>query len=37
MQTEIVVQHPDIVFYDYYAAYNDPIEADAQSYLGKTP
>ncbi|KAL4742454.1 hypothetical protein BDV11DRAFT_180893 [Aspergillus similis] len=31
--TEIVVQHPDIVFYDYYGAYNDPIAADAQSYL----
>ncbi|KAL2833136.1 hypothetical protein BJY01DRAFT_253629 [Aspergillus pseudoustus] len=31
--TEIVVQHPDIVFYDFYGAWDDPIEADKNSYL----
>lgn len=33
MQTEVVVQHPDIVFYDFYGAWDDPVEADMQSYL----
>ncbi|KAL4912248.1 hypothetical protein BDW62DRAFT_206673 [Aspergillus aurantiobrunneus] len=31
--TEVVIQHPDIVFYDYYGAYDEPIEADKNSYL----
>ncbi|KAL4944374.1 hypothetical protein BDV06DRAFT_233379 [Aspergillus oleicola] len=31
--TEIVIHHPDIVFYDFYGAYDDPIAADKQSYL----
>ncbi|BCS19750.1 cellobiose dehydrogenase [Aspergillus puulaauensis] len=31
--TEVVVQHPDIVFYDFYGAWDDPVEADKQSYI----
>ncbi|KAL2826657.1 hypothetical protein BDW59DRAFT_171747 [Aspergillus cavernicola] len=31
--TDVVIQHPDIVFYDYYGAWDDPIEADKNSYL----
>ncbi len=31
--TDIVVTHPNVSFYDYYAAYNKPIAADAVSYL----
>lgn len=27
------MQHPDIVFYDFYGAWDDPVEADKQSYL----
>ncbi|KAF9892638.1 hypothetical protein FE257_001040 [Aspergillus nanangensis] len=33
VNTDIVLSHPDVVFYDYYAAYDDPIQADADSYL----
>ncbi|KAL3471067.1 hypothetical protein BJX99DRAFT_263593 [Aspergillus californicus] len=33
MQTEVVVQHPDIVFYDFYGAWDDPVEEDMNSYL----
>ncbi|KAL3467686.1 hypothetical protein BJX64DRAFT_273740 [Aspergillus heterothallicus] len=31
--TEVVVQHPDIVFYDFYGAWDDPIEGDMNKYL----
>ncbi|KAL4883520.1 hypothetical protein BJY04DRAFT_226540 [Aspergillus karnatakaensis] len=31
--TEIVVHHPDVVFYDFYGAWDDPVEADKNSYL----
>ncbi|KAF2651401.1 GMC oxidoreductase [Lophiostoma macrostomum CBS 122681] len=31
--TDIQIAHPDIVFYDFYAAWNSPIQADADSYL----
>lgn len=33
VNTDIVITHPNVSFYDFYAAYNDPIEADAKSYL----
>ncbi|KAI9706878.1 MAG: hypothetical protein M1820_004657 [Bogoriella megaspora] len=35
MNTDIQITHPNIVFYDYYAAYNTPIAADQNSYLQK--
>uniref|UniRef100_A0A8H7NMC7 Glucose-methanol-choline oxidoreductase N-terminal domain-containing protein n=1 Tax=Bionectria ochroleuca TaxID=29856 RepID=A0A8H7NMC7_BIOOC len=31
--TDTVVSHPSVKFYDFYAAYTDPIESDAQAYL----
>ncbi|EAU29442.1 hypothetical protein ATEG_09993 [Aspergillus terreus NIH2624] len=31
--TDLVFTHPDVVFYDFYAAWDSPIETDAQSYL----
>ncbi|KFY27341.1 hypothetical protein V493_03549 [Pseudogymnoascus sp. VKM F-4281 (FW-2241)] len=31
--TDVVVSHPDVVFYDFYEAYTDPIEADRDAYL----
>lgn len=31
--TDVVIQNKDSVFYDFYAAYNTPIAADAQNYL----
>ena len=31
----MVIHHPDIVFYDFYAAYDDPVAEDKQSYLSK--
>ncbi|KAL4892213.1 hypothetical protein BDV59DRAFT_193757 [Aspergillus ambiguus] len=31
--TDLVLTHSDVVFYDFYAAYNTPIESDAQNYL----
>lgn len=33
--TDVVIQNKDSVFYDFYAAYNTPIQADAQNYLNK--
>jgi cellobiose dehydrogenase (acceptor) len=33
--TDTVVSHPDVVFYDFYEAYDDPIPADAEKYLSK--
>ncbi|GMF75721.1 unnamed protein product [Aspergillus oryzae] len=33
LQTDVVVTHPDVVFYDFKAAYKTPIESDATSYL----
>jgi hypothetical protein len=37
MQTDIQVSHPDIVFYDFYAAYNSPVAADRDAYLSLPP
>lgn len=31
--TNIVIEHPDVEFYDFYAAYDKPIKADASKYL----
>jgi len=35
VNTDIVVQHPNVSFYDFYAAWNTPIEADKNLYLTK--
>ncbi|KAL5601056.1 hypothetical protein BROUX41_005885 [Berkeleyomyces rouxiae] len=32
--TDVVITHPDVVFYDFYGAYTDPIATDKDSYLG---
>ena len=37
MKTGIQVAHPDIVFYDFYAAYNSPVAADKDAYLSIAP
>ncbi|KAM7186733.1 hypothetical protein V8F33_011656 [Rhypophila sp. PSN 637] len=31
--TDIEISHPDVVFYDYYGAWNAPIPSDAETYL----
>jgi len=31
--TDIVITHPDVEFYDFYAAYDKPIKADKNKYL----
>jgi len=31
--TEIVITHPNVEFYDFYEAYTDPIPSDSQKYL----
>ncbi|KAE8154660.1 hypothetical protein BDV25DRAFT_147246 [Aspergillus avenaceus] len=37
VNTDLVFTNPDVVFYDFKSAYDDPIESDAQSYLnGRT-
>ncbi|KAL2206933.1 hypothetical protein CC79DRAFT_1343148 [Sarocladium strictum] len=33
--TDTVITHPDVVFYDFYEAYNDPPPADEEKYLDK--
>ncbi|KAF7551666.1 cellobiose dehydrogenase [Stylonectria norvegica] len=35
VNTDTVVTHPDVVYYDFYQAYDDPIQSDADAYLGK--
>jgi cellobiose dehydrogenase (acceptor) len=32
-QTDIEIAHPDVVFYDYYGAWNNPIAEDKEKYL----
>lgn len=34
-KTDIEIAHPDVVFYDYYAAWNKPIPEDKDQYLSK--
>ncbi|KAK3944430.1 cellobiose dehydrogenase [Diplogelasinospora grovesii] len=31
--TDIEISHPDVVFYDYYGAWNKPIVSDTETYL----
>ncbi|OAA59901.1 cellobiose dehydrogenase [Niveomyces insectorum RCEF 264] len=31
--TDIEIAHPDVVFYDYYGAWNDPVLSDEKTYL----
>ena len=33
VNTDIVILHPNVTFYDFYAAYDSPIAADKNSYL----
>jgi len=33
VQTDTVVSHPDVVFYDFYEAYDTPNATDAKNYL----
>jgi len=33
-QTDTVITHPDVVFYDFYEAWSSPILEDKQKYLG---
>ncbi|MCJ1306576.1 hypothetical protein MMC25_000219 [Agyrium rufum] len=33
--TDTVIQHPSVNFYDFYAAWTNPIAADASAYLNK--
>jgi len=35
VNTDLVVRHPNVSFYDFYAAWNTPIEADKSLYLNK--
>lgn len=35
LNTDTVITHPDVNFYDFYAAWTDPIVADKDSYLSK--
>jgi cellobiose dehydrogenase (acceptor) len=35
VNTDLVIKHPNISFYDFYAAWDTPIEADKQAYLSK--
>lgn len=35
-QTDTVISHPDVVFYDFYEAYTDPIAEDRDAYLSKS-
>lgn len=34
MNTDAIVTHPDVVPYDFYGAWTDPIAADKDAYLG---
>ncbi|KXT01440.1 hypothetical protein AC578_9541 [Pseudocercospora eumusae] len=31
--TDIVITHPNVTMYDFYAAYDDPIQSDVEKYL----
>ncbi|KAF2744904.1 hypothetical protein M011DRAFT_428071 [Sporormia fimetaria CBS 119925] len=33
VNTDLVVRHPNVSFYDFYEAWNDPIPADKEKYL----
>jgi cellobiose dehydrogenase (acceptor) len=34
LKTDIVISHPDVVHYDFYQSYTEPIESDKTAYLG---
>ncbi len=36
VQTDIEIAHPDVVFYDFYEAWNTPIESDEDIYLSES-
>lgn len=33
VNTDTIITHPDVVFYDFYAAWDNPIPADKNAYL----
>ena len=33
LNTDLIVTHPDVVFYDFYEAWNTPNEGDKSAYL----
>ena len=35
VNTDLVVKHPNVSFYDFYQAWDTPIESDKQAYLSK--
>lgn len=35
VQTDIEVAHPDVVFYDFYGAWDNPIPEDKDMYLSE--
>jgi cellobiose dehydrogenase (acceptor) len=35
VNTDLVVRHPNVSFYDFYAAWTDPIKSDEELYLSK--
>jgi hypothetical protein len=35
LNTDLIVTHPDVVFYDFYEAWNTPNEGDKEAYLQK--
>ncbi|KAK4106178.1 carbohydrate-binding module family 1 protein [Parathielavia hyrcaniae] len=35
LNTDVVISHPNVVFYDFYQAWNNPIEADKNKYLSQ--
>lgn len=37
VNTDTIVAHPDVVFYDFYEAWDNPIPSDQQAYLRKLP
>lgn len=36
-QTDVYVTHPDVVFYDFYAAWLNPNPVDKEKYLSESP
>ena len=36
IQTDVEISHPDVVFYDYYGAWNTPIPSDKEVYFGRS-
>jgi cellobiose dehydrogenase (acceptor) len=37
LNTDMIITHPDVVFYDFYEAWDEPIVTDKDAYLnGRT-